>query len=79
MIESLRRQNIALFSFLKKTEAKRVLEQGNWPDKVQVAIKMPSKDFKKMNHAKIEENQQIQRRKRVKAEGNELKERVETG
>ena len=40
---------------------------------------MPSKDFKKMNQAKIEENQQVQRRKRLKAEGNELKERVEAG
>ena len=28
------------------------------------------KDFKKMNQAKIEEKQQVQRRKRVKAEGN---------
>ena len=25
----------------KKNRSKRVLEQGNWPDKVQVAIKMP--------------------------------------
>ena len=40
---------------------------------------MPSKDFKKMNQAKIEENQQIQRSKRMKAEGNKYKEIVETG
>ena len=40
---------------------------------------MPLKDFKKMNQSKIEENQQVQRRKRVKAEGNLVKERVETG
>ena len=33
-------------------------------------MKKKKKDFKKMNQAKIEEKQQVQRRKRVKAEGN---------
>ena len=33
----------------------------------------------KMNQAKSEENQQVQRRKRVKVEGNKYKEKVETG
>ena len=32
-----------------------------------------------MNRAKSEENQQIQRSNRVKAEGNKYKEKVETG
>ena len=40
---------------------------------------MPSKDFKKMNQAKIEENQQVKRRKMMKAGGNKYKEKVETG
>ena len=40
---------------------------------------MPEKDFKKMNQAKIEENQQVQRSKRMKAEGNKFEEKMETG
>ena len=40
---------------------------------------MALKEFKKMNQAKIEENQQVKRRKTVKAEGNKYKEKVETG
>ena len=33
----------------------------------------------KMNQAKSDENQQVQRRKRVKVEGNKYRKKVETG
>ena len=33
----------------------------------------------KMNQSKSEENRQVQRRKRVKVEGNKYREKVETG
>ena len=36
------------------------------------------KKFKKMNRAKIEENKQEQRRKRVKVGGNKCREKMET-
>ena len=52
MIESLRRQNIALFPFLER-KTKRVPEKGNWPDKVQV---VNQNAMKKMYQIKIEEN-----------------------
>ena len=42
-------------------------------------IEIPEKEFKKMNQAKIEENQQEQRRKRVKVGGNKFREKMETG
>ena len=40
---------------------------------------MPEKDFKKMNQAKIEENQEVQRRKMMKAEGNKYKKKWKLG
>ena len=40
---------------------------------------MAEKDFKKMNQAKIKENQQLQRRKKMKAESNKYKKKWKLG
>ena len=42
-------------------------------------IEIPKKEFRKINQAKIEENQQEQRRKRVKVGGNKFREKMENG
>ena len=47
-------------------------------NQVYMEIEIPQKEFKKMKQAKIEENQQKQRRKRVKFAGNKCREKMET-
>ena len=64
---------------LRKIEAKELKNKGICLNQVQMEIEIPLKEFKKMNQAKIEENQKRTRKKKGESWRQQCRDKMETG